>query len=103
MTKVACSIGVILLLFPSAVATQGPVVDWAKQKTEILRHHRSLIQIDSSNPPGNETLVVNYLKRVFESEGIPVKTFALDPSRANLVARIKGNGSQPNDRNRERS
>lgn len=94
MMKVAYSIGVILLLLPRAAATQVPVVDWGKQEAEILRHHRSLIQIDSSNPPGNETLVVDYLKRVFESEGIPVKTFALDPSRANLVARIKGNGSR---------
>ena len=52
------------------------------------------MQIDSSSPPGNETLVVDYLKRVFESEGIPVKTFALDSARANLVARIRGNGSK---------
>lgn len=94
MTKTAHSVGIILLLFPSAVAAQAPVVDWGKQKAEILRHHRSLIQIDSSNPPGNETRVIDYLKGVLESEGIPVKTFALDPSRANLVARIKGNGSK---------
>jgi acetylornithine deacetylase/succinyl-diaminopimelate desuccinylase-like protein len=31
---------------------------------------------------------------VLEGEGIPVKIFALDPARANLVARIKGNGSK---------
>jgi acetylornithine deacetylase/succinyl-diaminopimelate desuccinylase-like protein len=82
----------LLLLLPRTVAAQVPAIDWGQQKAEILRHYRSLIQIDSSNPPGNETLVVDYLKRVFESEGIPAKTFALDPSRANLVARIKGNG-----------
>jgi acetylornithine deacetylase/succinyl-diaminopimelate desuccinylase-like protein len=34
------------------------------------------------------------LKKVLESEGIPTKTFALDPSRANLVARLKGNGTR---------
>ncbi len=94
MTKATHSVGLVLLLLSNAVTAQVPGVDWGRQKAEILRHYRSLIQIDSSNPPGHETLVVDYLKRVFESDGIPVKTFALDPSRANLVARIKGNGSK---------
>jgi hypothetical protein len=31
---------------------------------------------------------------VLKAEGIPIKTFALGPARANLVARIKGNGSK---------
>ena len=94
MTRIACSLSVILLLFPGTAPAQGPAIDWGAQKAEILRHYRALIQIDSSNPPGNETRVVDYVKRVFEAEGIPVKTFALEPSRANLVARIKGNGSK---------
>ena len=94
MTNATHAAGLVLLLLSSAAAAQIPGVDWGKQRPEILRHYRSLIQIDSSNPPGNETLVVDYLKRVFEADGIPVKTFALDPSRANLVARIKGNGSK---------
>ena len=94
MTRFACMFGLILLVLPGAAASQGPAVDWNQQKAEILRHFRALIQIDSSNPPGNETRVVEYLQRVFEAEGIPVKTFALEPSRANLVARLKGNGSK---------
>jgi acetylornithine deacetylase/succinyl-diaminopimelate desuccinylase-like protein len=94
MKTVSHLIGILLFLFPLAAAPQGRAIDWEKERAEILRHHRSLIQIDSSNPPGNETRVVDYVKQVFESEGIPVKTFALDPSRANLVARIKGNGSK---------
>jgi acetylornithine deacetylase/succinyl-diaminopimelate desuccinylase-like protein len=31
---------------------------------------------------------------VLDTDGIPSKTFAQDPARANLVARIKGNGSK---------
>lgn len=80
------------LWWVSPVETQAAAVDWQKQRAEVLRHYRSLVQIDSSNPPGNETQVVNYLKQVLEAEGIPTKTFALDPARANLVARLKGNG-----------
>ena len=67
-------------------------VDWAQHKTEILKHYRNLIQIDTR--AGNETKAVDYLRGVLEAEGIPVKIFALDPARANLVARIKGNGSK---------
>ena len=78
----------------AAHAAQAPAIDWKKQEAEILKHHRALIQIDSSSPPGNETRVVEYLQKVFAAEGIPAKTFALNPSRANLVARLKGNGSK---------
>src|SRR5262245_49087767 len=74
----------------SAAFADAPKVDWKKQEAEILQRHRELIQIDSSSPPGNETKVDDYLKQVLEAEGIPVKTFALNPRRGNLVARIKG-------------
>ena len=59
-----------------------------------MKVHRSLIQIDTSNPPGNETKAAEYLKKVFDAEGIPAQIFALDPARANVVARLKGNGSK---------
>ena len=45
-------------------------------------------------PPGNETLVAEYLKQVLERKGISARLLALDPKRANLVARIRGNGSK---------
>ncbi len=77
-----------------SLAAPAPALDWKQQQVEILRHYRALVQLDTSSPPGNETRAVDYLKRTFEAEGIPVKTFALDPARANLVARIKGNGSK---------
>jgi acetylornithine deacetylase/succinyl-diaminopimelate desuccinylase-like protein len=93
MTR-ACVAASLCALLVSQAAAQVPAVDWKKQEAEILRHHRSLVQIDSSSPPGNETKVVDYLKKIFEAEGIPVKTFALQPSRANLVARLKGNGKK---------
>jgi acetylornithine deacetylase/succinyl-diaminopimelate desuccinylase-like protein len=84
----------LAIAFTAAAAAQVPSVNWAQQKAEILRHHRSLIQIDTSNPPGNETKAVDYLKKVFDAEGIPSQIFALDPMRANIVARLKGNGSK---------
>jgi acetylornithine deacetylase/succinyl-diaminopimelate desuccinylase-like protein len=72
---------------------QAPI-DWKAVQAETLRHFRALVQIDTSNPPGNETRAVEYLKQVLEQDGIPVQVFASDPNRANLVVRIKGNGKR---------
>src|SRR5882672_7101503 len=96
-TKAAIAAAFIAVAFALPVPparAQVPAVDWKRQEAEILRHHRALVQIDSSSPPGNETKVDDYLKKIFEAEGIPVKTFALQPARANLVARLKGNGKK---------
>lgn len=82
------------LLSAASLLAQPASINWDQQQAEILRHFRALIQIDTSNPPGNETKAVEYLKKVLDDEGIPSKTFALDPKRTNLVARLKGNGSK---------
>src|SRR6476659_1087839 len=74
-----------------APATKTPL-DWNKLQVEILERYRALVMLDTTS--GHETLAVDYLKKVLEAEGIPTKTFAMNPNRANLVARLKGNGSK---------
>src|ERR1700731_1923821 len=90
--KVFSSIWLAALLLARGTSAQIPAVDWDKQKAEILQRYRALVQLDTR--AGNETRAVEYLKKALEAEGIPTKTFAQDPARANLVARIKGNGSK---------
>lgn len=51
-----------------------------------------LIRLDTSNPPGNETRVAEYLKQVTESHGIVGDLMGSDPRRLNFVARLKGSG-----------
>src|ERR1700728_4756094 len=68
--------------------------DWPKVNAELLRHYTAVVKMDTTDPPGNETKVVEYVKGVLEAEGIPVITSANDPARANLIARLKGNGSK---------
>src|SRR4051812_48667534 len=83
----------IVIGFAVPLLAQGPArPQWEGLRPEILRHYRSLVQLDTTS--GHETLAVDYLKKVLEAEGIPTQTFALDPNRANLVARLKGNGSK---------
>jgi acetylornithine deacetylase/succinyl-diaminopimelate desuccinylase-like protein len=49
-----------------------------------------LIQLDTSNPPGNEEIAVQYLQTLLDDEGIPSEVFMPEPKRANIIARIKG-------------
>jgi len=74
------------------VSAQTP--DWSNVNAEVMRHFQALVQLDSSDPPGNETRVVDYVKKILDAEGIPVIVAAKEPSRANLIARLKGNGSR---------
>ncbi len=84
-----------LLVFAfAALSGAAQPIDWNKVNGEALKHLQALVQIDSTNPPGNETRVVEYVKKVFDAEGIPSVVVWKDPSRANLIARIKGNGSK---------
>jgi acetylornithine deacetylase/succinyl-diaminopimelate desuccinylase-like protein len=75
-------------------AQQAARPDWAAIEEETLAHFQALLRIDTSNPPGNETRAAEYLRDVLEREGIPVQILALDPDRANLVARLSGNGAR---------
>src|SRR5215208_3827814 len=86
-----------ITLFAAALGgtarAQAPI-DWKAVEAETLRHFQALVRIDTSNPPGNETQAVEYLKQVLDREGIPYQVFAGDAKRANLVTRIKGNGTK---------
>src|ERR1044071_8889275 len=92
MRRVLCLALAVVAASYSVDAQRSAAVDWDRLRPEILQHYRALVQIDSTS--GHETLVVDYLKKVLEAEGIPTQTFALNPSRANLVARLEGNGSK---------
>jgi acetylornithine deacetylase/succinyl-diaminopimelate desuccinylase-like protein len=84
---------VTIIVFTTAVSgAQQP--DSAAIEAETLRHFQALLRLDTSSPPGNETQAVEYLKQIFDKDGIPYQVFAKDPSRANLVARLRGNGKK---------
>lgn len=86
---------VSLMLFEvPANAQPDYLVDWDEVGQESIDHLVNLIRIDTSNPPGNETDVAHYLKSVLAAEGIDSQLYSLEERRANVVARIKGNGSR---------
>ena len=96
MATFPCRTGLLacpLLCVLSLWAAEPNLTHSHKLNAETLRHYTALLRIDTSNPPGNETAAAKYLAGVLSNEGIPVKLLSLDPARANLVARMKGNGS----------
>ena len=82
---------VLALLAASLLPAQ---VDWPKLEAEALQHFLAILSIPSMNPPGGETPVAEYVKKVLAKEGIESKLISMEPSRANLVARLKGSGKQ---------
>lgn len=88
-------VGFLLFFCSTGVFAQDSyLVDWESAGEEAISHLIQLVRIDTTNPPGNETLVANYLKDVLANDGIDSQLYALEAERANLVARIKGNGSK---------
>ncbi len=84
----------LVLMAPFASAQDRYLVDWDEVGEESIGHIINLVRINTSNPPGNETEAARYIERALAAEGIDSEMFALDPERANLVARIPGNGSK---------
>ena len=89
------SLTVLLLLLPMAATSEDRyLIDWQSAGDEAVDYLVDLVRIDSSNPPGNETRVAEYLQAVLAAEGIESELYALDPDRANLITRYRGNGSK---------
>jgi acetylornithine deacetylase/succinyl-diaminopimelate desuccinylase-like protein len=76
----------------AGLAAQEP--DFARARDDAAALLQALVRIDSSSPPGNETRVVDLVEAVLDDAGIASTVLALDPARANLVARLRGDGSK---------
>jgi len=49
-----------------------------------------LIKIDTTNPPGNEIKVVDYIRDLLDNEGIAYQILAKDKTRANIFIHLPG-------------
>jgi acetylornithine deacetylase/succinyl-diaminopimelate desuccinylase-like protein len=64
-------------------------------RAEVTDLLSRLIQVDTTNPPGNETAAAELLRDYLEASGVECELYARVPERANLVARIRGRGDGP--------
>lgn len=84
----------MLGLLPLGIVLAQPAQpDWAAVQEETLARFQTIVQFDTSDPPGVERPLAEYLKQVLESEGIPAELLWTNPDRPNMVARLKGDGS----------
>ncbi len=67
--------------------------DWravTEEATELLSQY---LRINTTNPPGNEIAAARWLAAVLERDGIAAQIYEPRPGKANLYARLRGDGS----------
>ena len=69
-------------------------IDWAAVEAETIERLTTLIGFDTTNPPGNELPLAQYIVKVLESQGIETRLLMPLPKRAAVYARLRGNGSK---------
>ena len=70
------------------------MLDWPAIHKEALDIFVRYLQIDTSNPPGNEKPAARYLGSLLEAEGVECEYIEVVPEREVLVGRIRGDGSK---------
>ena len=88
---------VAVFLLASPLRAQRSALNWDSLTAESIRTLSSYLQINTTNPPGNELAAAKFLKAILDREGIESRildTVELGPNRANLYARLPGNGTK---------
>jgi acetylornithine deacetylase/succinyl-diaminopimelate desuccinylase-like protein len=81
----------------TALGAQTKPIDWDSVSRESQAMLADYLRINTTNPPGNEFLAARFLKGILDREGIEARildTAELGPNRANLYARLRGNGTK---------
>jgi acetylornithine deacetylase/succinyl-diaminopimelate desuccinylase-like protein len=74
---------------PPAQAAPPAVGDTAALSREALVWLSQLIQINTTNPPGNESAAAKYIAGVLEKEGLTAELLEVAPGRSAVVARLR--------------
>src|SRR5678816_4501488 len=86
---------VFTIAFCVAVSAQnGSRIDWPHYQDMAVDLMQQYLRVNTSNPPGNEIEAARFLKKIFDQHGIENEIFEYKPGRANIIARLKGNGSK---------
>jgi acetylornithine deacetylase/succinyl-diaminopimelate desuccinylase-like protein len=85
---------VISVLVTCTAVTAGAQTtpDWQAIGSEAVRTIQEYVRINTSNPPGDVLKAADFLTRILEREGIPVKRYDSGPGRSIVLARLKGTG-----------
>src|SRR6266566_2147218 len=67
--------------------------DWKALGDEATALLSQYLRINTTNPPGNEIAAARWLAEVLRRDGIEARIFEPAPGKANLYARLAGDGS----------
>jgi acetylornithine deacetylase/succinyl-diaminopimelate desuccinylase-like protein len=79
---------------PSASPAPAPAPDFAAAAAEAVSTLQAYLRIDTTNPPGREKAAADFLRAIFEKEGIESHVYDLGGGRANVLARLPGSGGR---------
>jgi len=65
-----------------------PVIDWPGVRDATAQLLSGYVQVDTSNPPGNELAGARYVADWLAVRGIPAQIFEAAPGRGNVCARL---------------
>jgi acetylornithine deacetylase/succinyl-diaminopimelate desuccinylase-like protein len=68
--------------------------DWQSTGEDAADLLSRYVQIDTTNPPGNERRAADFLCAALRERGLEPKLYESAPGRANVVARVRGAGEQ---------
>jgi acetylornithine deacetylase/succinyl-diaminopimelate desuccinylase-like protein len=84
----------VLVTPARAAMTGGPGEgDWKALGDEATALLAQYLRINTTNPPGNEIAAARWLATVLQRDGIEARVFEPTPGKANLYARLAGDGS----------
>jgi acetylornithine deacetylase/succinyl-diaminopimelate desuccinylase-like protein len=88
-------VGILGFVAPGRAEDATRALDWPALEREAVELLSAYLAIDTVNPPGNEIRGVEFFRKIFAAENIPVQVFESAPGRGNIVARLRGNGTKP--------
>ncbi|MDP8910750.1 MAG: M20/M25/M40 family metallo-hydrolase [Actinomycetota bacterium] len=71
-------------------ATTADLASLHQRPVELLQR---LLRFDTTNPPGNETACIHFVRDILEAVGCETTLYERMPGRPNLVSRLPGEGS----------
>ena len=88
------TVALTIVVLNGVARAQDGGIDWPRYQDMAVELMQQYLRINTSNPPGNEIEAARFFKKIFDQHGIENEIFEYKPGRANIIARLKGNGSK---------
>jgi acetylornithine deacetylase/succinyl-diaminopimelate desuccinylase-like protein len=88
------TVALCVVVLTSVARAQNGGIDWTRYQDMAVDLMQQYLRVNTSNPPGNEIEAARFFKKIFDQHGIENEIFEYKPGRANIIARLKGNGSK---------